>query len=105
MAMGDGRKKNAEPDEQWNLLIAFAENNGVLTWDSKQANRNNKKRKEKLSLRLREFFVIDDEPFQPLPRGRGWKARFTVVAEAKDQPSENSQRHEKNLEYRTRGRM
>jgi hypothetical protein len=72
MAMGDGRKKDEEPDEQWRLLIAFAENDGVITWDSKQADRNNKKRKETLSLRLREFFSLDDEPFHALPRGRGW---------------------------------
>lgn len=84
MAMGDGRKKNAEPDEQWRLLIAFAENNGVITWHSRQASPKNKKRKEKLSRCLREFFDMSEEPFEPLPSGSGWRARFTLVAEAGD---------------------
>lgn len=82
MGMADSRKNPAEPNLQWKLLIEFAENGGEFTWQYHAANRKKQKTKELLARALRTFFGIDGEPFENLPNGLGWRARFRVVPEA-----------------------
>ncbi len=43
--MGMANSKNGEPTVQWELLRSFAEEQGELTWASRKADSNNKKRK------------------------------------------------------------
>jgi hypothetical protein len=82
MGMADSRKNPAEPNLQWKLLIQFAENGGEFTWRNHAANPKKQKTKELLARALRTFFGIDGEPFENLPNGFGWRARFRVVPEA-----------------------
>lgn len=81
MGMANAKKKPAEPNVQWQLLVDFAENGGELTWRDSAAHRKLKKRKELLAKSLRTFFGIEDEPFENLPNGLGWHARFTIMPE------------------------
>src|SRR5690606_26548554 len=64
--MQNARKNPAEPDRQWLLLVAFAENRGVLRWRGTAENRRRQKQKENLSMLLRAFFGLDEDPFGPL---------------------------------------
>ena len=82
MGMANAKKKPAEPNVQWQLLVDFAENGGELTWRNSMADRRNQKRKELLAKALKTFFGIDQEPFDTLPNGLGWRARFTITPEA-----------------------
>jgi hypothetical protein len=81
LGMQDGRRNPVEPDSHWHLLVAFAENRGVVQWHSTAENRRRQKQKEKLSRLLRAFFGIDDDPFEPLEDRRGWRAKFRVLSE------------------------
>jgi hypothetical protein len=81
MAMANTKKKPAEPDVQWQLLLDFAENRGEITWQDSPAHPKLEKRRELLAKRLKTFFGIKDEPFENLPNGRGWRARFTIMPE------------------------
>lgn len=82
MGMADTRKKPAEPDVQWQLLLDFAESGGAFTWEHSNAGRSKQKTKEKLANALKSFFGIGDDPFENLPNGYGWRARFTIMPEA-----------------------
>jgi hypothetical protein len=77
--MGMASRRNGLPTKQWELLRVFAENRGVLTWKSRQADRRNQKRKEILAEHLRQFFRIAGEPF--LVQCAGWEACFQTGGE------------------------
>lgn len=77
MGFADGR--SAEPDVQWELLRAFADRHGTLTWDGPAADRKNQKRKELLARALHAFFRIDGEPIVPTDCGTGWRTAFAVA--------------------------
>ena len=63
MGMADGR--GGEPNEQWKLLAAFAEEKGHLTWNSKHASDKNKARKKLLKEALQKFFgMYDVDPIE-----------------------------------------
>ncbi|MEK6675070.1 MAG: hypothetical protein AABZ47_05370 [Planctomycetota bacterium] len=79
MGMIDRRK--AAPDSQWQLLTAFAEGNGMFTWDHPTAHKKKQKQRETLAARLQRFFRIDDDPFVYVEDTKGWQSRFTVVPE------------------------
>jgi hypothetical protein len=74
--MGMVNKKSRNPTVQWDLLYAFAQAHGLLTWSSPAAARENQKRRERLADNLQRFFGIEEDPFEP--RDGGWLARFTV---------------------------
>ena len=82
MGMADGRTNPVVPDSQWALLIAFAKGRGVVRWRTTSENRKRQKHKEGLSKRLRAFFGIEDDPFEPLEDRSGWRARIRVLPEA-----------------------
>lgn len=81
MGMANTKKKPAEPDVQWQLLVNFAEARGEFTWQHPAAGRKKQKTKENLANRLRSFFGIGGDPFETLPKGCGWRARFRVIPE------------------------
>lgn len=80
--MGMASKKNAEPTVQWTLLRSFARGNGLLTWQSPDATRENQKRRENLARDLGRFFRIDDDPIAPTEDGKGWRVRFSLHPES-----------------------
>jgi hypothetical protein len=81
MGMQDRRKKPAQPDRQWALLVDFAKGRGVAGWSSTSENRKRQKHKEGLSKVLQGFFGLSHDPFEPLGDRRGWRARFRVLPE------------------------
>ena len=80
MGMADGR--NARPTKQWELLRAFAQGYGLLTWKSRYADRRNQKRSEYLARDLKAFFRIDGEPIVATDDGKGWRTIFALASDA-----------------------
>lgn len=79
IGMADGR--NARPTRQWELLRAFAQGYGTLTWKSRDADRRNQKRREYLARDLKAFFRIDGEPIVLTDDGKGWRTVFRIEAD------------------------
>jgi hypothetical protein len=75
--LGMNDRRTAKPDVQWELLRAFAAHSGTLDWTSREAVRENKKRKQVLSDRLRTFFRIDGNPIL-FADGGGYRTVFRV---------------------------
>jgi hypothetical protein len=79
--MGMASRRNDQPTKQWELLQLLADHRGELTWSDFGADRKIEHRRLLLARQLREFFGIDGDPFDKLPRGRGWRTLFTVIPE------------------------
>ena len=75
--MGTVNRKSGAPSRQWELLRAFAEGHGALSWRNRQADRRNQKRRELLSRSLQAFFRIEGDPIVPF--GDGWRAQFVIM--------------------------
>jgi len=80
MGMADGH--NARATKQWELLRAFAQGYGLLTWKSRYADRRNQKRSEYLARDLKAFFRIDGEPIVATDDGKGWRTIFALASDA-----------------------
>jgi hypothetical protein len=78
--MGMAKTNKDEPTVQWDLLRNLAENHGELLWPRAVARKTVQKQRERLANHLRDFFGIDDDPFDDLPK-RGFKTRFMIVPE------------------------
>ncbi len=76
--MGMASQKDTEPTVQWDLLGKFAEEYGLLDWNSRHADPRNQKRRENLARNLRSFFRIEGDPFRLTDDGKGWQARFRI---------------------------
>ena len=76
--MGMASQKDTEPTVQWDLLGKFAEEYGVLDWNSRHADPRNQKRRENLARNLRSFFRIEGDPFRLTDDQKGWQARFWI---------------------------
>lgn len=74
--LGMASQRNGRPTKQWQLLRAFAEERGCLTWGSSHADRRNQKQKELLSKSLQQFFCIDGDAFELA--GNGWQTCFSI---------------------------
>jgi hypothetical protein len=74
--MGMVNRTSGKPSKQWELLLAFRDGHGWLTWESSQAHRRNKKRKQLLAESLQRFFRIDGDPFVYDEDAKGWCALF-----------------------------
>lgn len=79
--MGLVDARNGRPNKQWELLRAFADGRGLMTWQSAGAHRKNKKRRENLSASLRDFFRIPGEPIELTEDGKGWRTAFQIEGE------------------------
>jgi hypothetical protein len=77
--MGLANSKNGLPNMQWELLVALAHNHGVMTWNSPGARRENRKHRESLNRRLREFFGIDGDPIELTEDSKGYRCVFRLV--------------------------
>lgn len=76
--MGMDDRRNSNPNKQWKLLRAFAEGGGTLDWSSPASDPKNQKRRESLARRLREFFRIDEDPFDLTKNRKGWRTKFLI---------------------------
>lgn len=76
--LGMASAKNNSPTVAWELLRTFADEHGHLTWSSRKASPENRKRKQVLAGHLRSFFGIDDDPFDLLDGG--WRTKFRLEA-------------------------
>jgi len=75
--MGMANRRNGRPTTQWDLLRAFADEYGRLTWRNRKADRRNQKRREKLTRNLQDFFRFRGDPF--VYEEGGWQSRFKIV--------------------------
>jgi hypothetical protein len=78
--LGMASSKNNTPTVAWELLRTIAAEHGHLTWASRKAAPEHRKRKQVLADRLRAFFGIDADPFEV--DGGGWRARFSIQPDA-----------------------
>jgi hypothetical protein len=77
MGFGDDRKHDML-NKQWELLVRFAEYDGVLSWASPKAEPGAYKRIQELKKSLGRFFGIRHEPIKRYKRGIGYVARFKI---------------------------
>jgi hypothetical protein len=75
--MGMENKHTRKPTYQWELLQNFAEQQGILTWESPHADHRNKKRCSRLSEDLRAFFQIESNPIESYQTG--WRTLFRFL--------------------------
>ncbi len=56
--------RSGKPSKQWELLLKFAREHGMMTWLSPDACRKNRKQRELLNKSLQHFFDIEGEPIE-----------------------------------------
>jgi hypothetical protein len=74
--MGMASAKDSRPTVQWRLLLDFADENGIIDWNSRKADRRKQKQRQLLAKDLQAFFRIEGDPF--VVEGNGWRARFAI---------------------------
>jgi len=74
--MGFEDKRTRRPDKQWELLQYLAENAGQISWDSSLSNVKVKKKKQRLSKTLQEYFQITEDPFFPYKSEEAYTTRI-----------------------------
>jgi len=70
--------RSGKPSKQWELLLLFAREQGIMTWLSPGACRQNRKRRELLNKSLQQFFEIDGEPIELTEDRKGWRSVFKL---------------------------
>ena len=75
--MGFVDKRTSKPTIQWGLLSILAKGGGELPNSSSDASDNYKKHKQLLSEKLKGYFNIESDPFEPYKGG--YKTRMTLV--------------------------
>ncbi len=76
LSFKDGRTGNTT--ESWKLLELFAQNRGVLQWDTRGADMKLKKQKSVLSKKLMTLFGLDTSPFFNYRKEGCYRSRFLV---------------------------
>jgi hypothetical protein len=79
--MGFQDSRRLLPNVQWKLLEVIAENKQALSWESPKASLLMKKRKQLLSQQLRNYFQLDEDPFEIYVSEKAYKPKFTVLPE------------------------
>jgi len=75
--MGFVDKRTNKPTIQWTLLSILAKGGGELPNSSNDASDNYKKHKQLLSEKLKDYFNIEPDPFEPYKGG--YKTRITLI--------------------------
>ena len=78
MGFRDGRQRDLL-NKQWDLLLIFAEYNGVLSWASPKAKTGLYKRVQILKATLCQFFQLADPPIKNYKKGVGYVAMFRIT--------------------------
>jgi len=79
--LGFEDRRNHLPNEQWKLLLLFANEGGTISWEDKKANIIIKQHKHLLSKKLTEIFKIADDPFNPYSTDMGYHIKITLIPE------------------------
>lgn len=77
MGFLDKRKGN-KPTQQWILLYLIAKRDGILNWNDSVADSKNKKRIALLRSKLKDFMLIDDDPFYPYRKKKAYEVKFRL---------------------------
>jgi hypothetical protein len=72
---------SGEPTVLWQLLRAFADNDGRFDWRHPQASRHVKQRVCRLRKTLKAYFDLAADPFFKYQKGVGYRVRFQLEAE------------------------
>ena len=75
--MGFVDKRTNKPTIQWGLLLVLAKNGGLLSASSGDARDKYKKHKQLLSDKLKDYFDIEPDPFEPYKGG--YKTKITLA--------------------------
>jgi len=76
--LGFEDKRKHLPDKQWQLLELLANKKGELSWDDSNATYKVKQTKFRLSKRLRDIFMINDDPFYPYFENQGYRIKINI---------------------------
>lgn len=72
------KRKGDLPNEQWDLLLSFAEQGGVFNWSSTRSRVNLYKSIQHLKRTLCSFFQIDEPPIKTYKKRQGYVAKFRI---------------------------
>ena len=72
---------SGQPTVLWQLLQAFAGNDGRFDWRNPQASRQIKQRVCRLRKTLKSYFGLTADPFFKYQKGIGYRVRFQIVPE------------------------
>lgn len=81
--MGFVDKRTSKPTIQWGLLLVLAKNGGLLSATSGDARDKYKKHKQLLSDKLKDYFDIEPDPFEPYKGG--YKTKITLAPPPSEQ--------------------
>ena len=76
--MGMADKRNSKPTELWLLLRAFADQNGILSWESGSASEKIRQQKKRLSKHLCSIFGLTADPIPYASEEKGYVCRFKI---------------------------
>lgn len=79
--MGFRDERTMNPNKQWELLRDIADDHGQIDWNSPKASPAVRSRKKSLADKLREYFGIDEDPFNDYRQEKAYRIRLTLVPE------------------------
>jgi 7-cyano-7-deazaguanine synthase in queuosine biosynthesis len=77
MGFRDGRRGD-RLNLQWDLLVLFAEKNGILSWESGNGGPVIYKKIQRLKDALKAFFHLQDSPIKTYQKKSGYTTRFKI---------------------------
>ncbi|MBF0296933.1 MAG: hypothetical protein HQL96_17250 [Magnetococcales bacterium] len=84
--MGMENKRSREPSVQWNLLLAFAQNHGKITWRSSDATQKIPQQVRRLNDDLERFFGLAGRPVIWKDDEKAYCTAFQILQES-DKPA------------------
>jgi hypothetical protein len=76
------RRRMDMMNRQWDLLVRFAEKNGVIQWEQRGGERSIYKIIQRLKETLKLFFRIDGSPIHNYQRSVGYRTKFIISYKA-----------------------
>ena len=80
--LGMANSRNAEPTKQWVMLQKYAEQAGLITWQSTGASANVKKQTQELNKKLRAALAIDGVPIEYDKEASGYRTVFSIEGDS-----------------------
>jgi hypothetical protein len=79
MGFADTRGKKPQPNAQWEFLKVLAQKGGEIRYADSEAKDSYKKQKQFLSEKLKSYFRLDTDPFDPYFAEKSYKIKMTLV--------------------------
>ena len=95
--LGMKRQDNGQATKQWLLLRILARLGGRLTWKDRDASKKFKDHKYSLSKKLREYFLLDEDPIPWKRREHAFETRF-ILRQYRPQRADDIQQELDSLE-------